>query len=378
MDRLGEMISRQPKKAVFASCVLVIVAFAGLPKLSFEKNLMSLHPKELESIKVRQEIQKKFGSGAQPLLVAWQADSPSMLWQMGKSIDGVFEEMADIESIIDWSSITQLSSGKGVSLAFDEKKLSIIFERYGLDLDSFSNVPVFLKNIARPGVINFDMCGNALIPSFYQRFFMCGSNETEGIAWVYADDAATDILQQKLSAIDPKILVISPESALEGLMAKAKSELLTTVSWVIALVFGILLIFFRSIAKVLLALLPTVLGLLTTMGVMGLLGIKLNLINFIIVPILVGIGLDDGIHILGRYGEHGNIQQTLVSSGRSILMTSLTTCIGFGSLALADYHILAGMGILTLVGVSACFFYSVITLPAILTLKTGERLEIRD
>jgi predicted RND superfamily exporter protein len=133
----------------------------------------------------------------------------------------------------------------------------------------------------------------------------------------------------------------------------------------------ILILFFRRITSVLLVLLPMTMGLLTTAGVMGWCGINLNLFNFIVLPILIGIGLDDGIHILRRHQELGDVEKTLASTGRSVFLTTLTTACGFGSLSLANYHILKGMGLMAIVGVFACFFFSVITLPAILRLQNS-------
>ena len=147
---------------------------------------------------------------------------------------------------------------------------------------------------------------------------------------------------------------------------RQQAEVLTTAVLTMLLVAGIIYLFFRNLTEVGLALLPTALGLITAAGVMGFLGIPINLVNFIIIPILIGIGVDDGIHIVDRFREQGDVAQTLASTGRSVFMTTLTTCLGFGSLALADYHVLASMGILTIVGVSACFFYSTVALPAIL------------
>lgn len=172
-----------------------------------------------------------------------------------------------------------------------------------------------------------------------------------------------------MARLDPAILVVSLERAMANLMDSAKSGLLRTVILATILVMAILLIFFGSLSKTLLVLLPTGLALLTTAGLMGYLGISINLINFIIIPILIGIGLDDGIHIMDRFRENNDIGITLNSTGRSILLTTLTTCLGFGSLALARYQVLSAMGLLTITGVLSCFLYSVFTLSAILHLR---------
>ena len=103
-----------------------------------------------------------------------------------------------------------------------------------------------------------------------------------------------------------------------------------------------------------------------TAGVMGWAQIHLNPFNSIVIPILIGIGLDDGIHIYRRYQEISDMNKTLATTGRSVLVTSWTTMARLGSLSLADYHILRNMGIMAIVGVIACYYFSVITLPVVL------------
>jgi uncharacterized membrane protein YdfJ with MMPL/SSD domain len=241
-------------------------------------------------------------------------------------------------------------------------------------METFASVPLFFDALSEIGAYDLKNCSELeQLPKMYQRFFICDSQTVNGIAWVYAQKGTAAALEQTLAdEVDPDILVISPETAISGLMEKAKTELWETVGLATLMVIVILLAFFKGIKRMLFALLPTLLGLLTTMGVMGYLDVRINLINFIIVPILIGIGLDDGIHIMDRFRELRDVQKTLATTGRSVLLTTLTTCLGFGSLAFAEYHVLAGMGLLTIVGVSACFFYSTVTLPAILQLKIKE------
>lgn len=373
MHRLGAMVGQHPKYMMLVSILLFLGSTFGLTKIGFEKDLMSLHPKELESIEVRRDIQESFGSGAKPLLVAWQAENSDDLWKTGKKIDAALGRLSKEKNVADWTSISTLSAGKALPVEINREVIGDAFSRYGLALETFDALPHFLDALSRPENLSLENCADfEQFPPFYNRFYICKQEKMDGIAWVYAKDGTADSLSRELAAIDQDILVISPESALTNLVGEAKGELFTTVCWAALLVIGIILCFFRRISHTLLALLPTILGLHTTMGVMGLLGVKINLINFIIIPILIGIGLDDGIHIIDRYKEQKDVAQTLSSTGRSILLTSLTTCLGFGSLALADYHILSSMGVITIVGVSACFFYSAVTLPSILQLAAKD------
>jgi len=117
-----------------------------------------------------------------------------------------------------------------------------------------------------------------------------------------------------------------------------------------------------------LSLLPVALGFVITLALMRLLAIDLNFMNIIVLPMVFGLGVDDGIHFVHRLREDGarNPAVALTGAGRPIIVTSLTTMVGFGSLVLADNPGLRSIGHLALIGVGACLVCSVVTLPAVL------------
>ena len=138
-------------------------------------------------------------------------------------------------------------------------------------------------------------------------------------------------------------------------------------------VFIILLIDFRNLRHALFAALPLVIGMVWTLGAMRLLGLDFNFANLVAVPLIVGVGIDNGVHVMHRIrleGEAG-IDVVLRHTGRAILIASLTTMIGFGSLSLASHRGLESLGLLLLIGVGSCLIASVVVLPNLLVL-TGQ------
>lgn len=135
----------------------------------------------------------------------------------------------------------------------------------------------------------------------------------------------------------------------------------------LAVIFLILLLDFRRLRRTVLALVPLVIGAVWMVGVMEVSGLQLTMLNVIAIPLIIGIGIDDGVHILHRYQIEGRYQHEKVfaSTGRAILLTSLTTMLGFGSLVFASYRGLGSMGSALFIGVGTCFLASVLVLPAI-------------
>ena len=110
----------------------------------------------------------------------------------------------------------------------------------------------------------------------------------------------------------------------------------------------LLLITFRGPLG-LLAMLPLLAGSAMMLGCMAIFGMKYNFMNFMAIPVILGIGIDDGVHALHRYQENTSegtmrVYDSYRFVGRAILLTTLTTMIGFGGLLFAHHRGLASLG----------------------------------
>ena len=138
----------------------------------------------------------------------------------------------------------------------------------------------------------------------------------------------------------------------------------------------ILLIDFRSLRDTALALVPLGMGVIWMMGAMRLFEIPFNFANLVAVPLIIGVGIDNGVHVIHRVRLEGRQGMNVVlrHTGRAILIASLTTMIGFGSLALASHRGMASLGAVLLLGVGSCLVTSTVVLPNLLvTLGLVER-----
>jgi hypothetical protein len=124
-------------------------------------------------------------------------------------------------------------------------------------------------------------------------------------------------------------------------------------------------------------LLPVACGTLWTAGLFALFGLKLNFMNIAILPMLLGLGLDYGIHLVYRFRLHGglDVQEALQCTSTAICLGAFTTMIGFGSLALSVNQGIASVGLVALTGMTACLLASLSTLPAALHVWGQQRFE---
>lgn len=138
----------------------------------------------------------------------------------------------------------------------------------------------------------------------------------------------------------------------------------------LAIVFLLVLLDLRSVVDTMCALFPIFMGLICTFGIMGFFNIPLNAANLIVLPLILGIGIDDGVHIIHDYRKfyRGGIYRISSSTSVSIILTSLTTILSFGTLMLAQHRGLQSLGLVLVIGTTCCWLSSLLLLPAILNL----------
>ncbi len=143
----------------------------------------------------------------------------------------------------------------------------------------------------------------------------------------------------------------------------------------------LLFVHFRG-AFGLMATVPLIGSAVLMLGTMYLICMNYNYINLIALPVILGIGIDDGVHALHRYREMtgervDRVRDSFSRVGRAILLTSLTTMIGFGSIAFYTMRGMASFGMVLFLGVGFCFVATVLVLPAVMRVLTRNSTKLQ-
>lgn len=148
----------------------------------------------------------------------------------------------------------------------------------------------------------------------------------------------------------------------------------------LTVVFLIILANFRSVGAAVLVVLPLMLGLVWLGGIMHLVGMKLNFFNVVVFPSVVGIGVDDGVHIYHRYREEGpgSLPFVLKRTGLAVTITTVTTMVGYSGLLLAVHPGLQSIGLAAVIGLGTAFLTAVFVLPAILEILQRRTSTLED
>ncbi len=152
------------------------------------------------------------------------------------------------------------------------------------------------------------------------------------------------------------------------MLALMKKDAFFAVGLIGVITTALIFLFFRNIRMTLIVLSPAAAGLLLTFGVMGLIDLRLSIMNMVILPSLVGIGVDNGIHIVHRYLENrqDGILAAMQTTGKAAILTTLTTMLGFSGLIAADMRGLHSLGLLAVIGFTCCLIATFTLLPAFL------------
>ncbi|MEM9444476.1 MAG: MMPL family transporter [Verrucomicrobiota bacterium] len=147
-----------------------------------------------------------------------------------------------------------------------------------------------------------------------------------------------------------------------------KDSYVQAACWAMVAIIIMIAIHFRNTQQVLITLLPLGVGILWTVGTMGLFGIQFNPANIITLPLVIGIGVAYGVYVVDRYNEEGKVKLFSASTGKAILLSALTTMTGFGCMITGEYVGLVSLGLLMMIGIGYCFIASVLILPQVLNL----------
>ena len=215
------------------------------------------------------------------------------------------------------------------------------------------------------------------VPDYLKSRFTSKQGEVGGFVIVYPSVGLSD--GEQSIAFREDIGTIETEdgrvyhAGSTSLVAAAMLELMIAEApWMVLATFvivaGLMWLNFRSVRWALLALVPLVVGVIWMLLVMALTGVQLNFYNLVVLPAVLGIGNDAGVHLVHRYREEGpgSIIQVLRSTGEHVAMGSLTTMIGFGGLLLSFHPGLRSIGLLAVIGIGTTLVSALVFLPALL------------
>ena len=173
------------------------------------------------------------------------------------------------------------------------------------------------------------------------------------------DTSETAALFAPGSGSPPGARLVSQKRFSRLITAAVSHDFIIFFSISLAAVCLLLIGLFRHPMKVLLALIPVGTGLIGAAGFMGAFGYPVNLFNVVASILIIGLGVEYGIFMVSRLGQ--GMDRT---TDRAVLLSSLTTLVGFGSLSFARHPALNSIGLAVLLGIGGAAASALVVIPA--------------
>lgn len=152
-----------------------------------------------------------------------------------------------------------------------------------------------------------------------------------------------------------------------------KQDLAAMILAAAALTMLILGLTFRRLKAVALAASSLLLALLVMIGLMASAGLSFNLFNAVVIPSIVGIGIDNAVHVMHTWQtEPARFKEAIKQKLPALSLSTLTTGIGFGAMISAHHYGVQTLGALAIIGVLCSFIYTSALLPALLLRRSSK------
>ncbi len=249
----------------------------------------------------------------------------------------------------------------------DDKTIRLVKGEKRKDIDRFREAVAQTSMVTEndiPADLKYVFKGNPSVPGelFYINALPMLELDDGQNAMKFADDIAT-------INIPPHTYYPSSDGIVYGLVLKtmlndAPRVLILSALCIIFFVF----LDFRRFSSTMVVVTPIFLGALWMFGMMWVAGIRLNFFNIIIVPAVLGMSIDNSIHIFHRYKElgPGSLPSVLKTSGLAALLASLTNASAFVGLLFCTHKGLFSIGELAVFGVATCLLSTLVFFPALL------------
>lgn len=172
----------------------------------------------------------------------------------------------------------------------------------------------------------------------------------------------------QVESVDKKITGVSPQVFRSGDLI-ASAYLMAGI-YALLMVVVILVIDFQKVSDALLALVPVLIGFTITFALLEPLGMSINLANIIVLPLMFGIGVDAGVHVIHRFRQAPSARPAGLGdgTGKGISLTSLATIIGFACMMLAHHRGIQSLGFVLASGIGFTWIACLTVMPATLRL----------
>lgn len=382
---------------------LTVGAFALAFQLRFDETMKTMRPKGNRGIDVAAEVGRTFGSGFDSMTLILSGNSPDEVIALAARASEGAEKLVRQGVLYGYSGVTSLIPppdrqrealewlARGRQGTLDMDRVRATFTQaaaaQGMRPEAFEGgLDLLAQAVNLPGPIrveDFQQAGQTEL--LLDRFLQKTDKGWKGAVYLYPP--ANRWRREAPPEVWRLAEQLGPQVALAGTNVVNQVVRRTVIqdAWV-ASILGFLLVEillwldFRSIRQTLFATAPLLIGLVWMAGAMVALGIEMNFINIFVTTMIIGLGVDYGVHVLHRYREirdlpDAEFERGLLETGKAVMAAAISTIWGFGSIMFSSYPGLISTGKVAILGTLACSIVTIALLPAVLSWRRERRMK---
>lgn len=391
LGALARVSYRHPVLALLGLVLAGVIATPGLQRLRVDADLARLLPTTFASVSALEQLEQRFGATGS-IVVVLSGGEPQQLRQHAERLVPKLEALPSIR-YVDHRRPSEWFEQRAL-LYLEEPQLVRATERLRerVDWEVMQQNPLYVSLEDDPApTLEFDdlrpAAVSGLLPSGSGSGYYEDVDAELLVLFARPVFSSTDLgdseraLSEVASVLESSAEAGLPKAELTGRLQKKseqkrqiQSDLSLTSCLAGLLVALYLLWHFRSFKAVLLLGLPLLSGIGLCLGAVGVLYGELNILTAFVGAILIGLGIDHGIHLLGAYAQRlalgGTAEQAVAQAfsgtGRAVLAAALTTIAGFVALTASEFRAFREFGVVSTLGMFSITFAYWWVMPALL------------
>ncbi|RLA74080.1 MAG: RND transporter [Epsilonproteobacteria bacterium] len=389
LENIGMWITKNPIKIIIVMLLISIGIISNLPKITIDTSTEGfLHESDPALIRY-EKFKEQFGQD-EKIMVVIEAKNIFDL-KVLKKLKTLHTELEN--NIPHLNDITSLINARNTRGEGDQLIVEDLFENFPANNEELAEIKkIALNNAMYKNLLyNKDLTFTTIIlePSAYENSAEgdelegFGEDETVNEESEFLTDPsksemvrAADAIAKKFTSEDFNVFVAGSLAVNDYNKQSVQKDMQKFVKLVLLMMMIFLFVVFRRISAVILPIFIVVISLLTTIGIMALVGTPITIPTQILPSFLLAVGIGAVVHLLAMFFKHLNengdrnraIAYSLGHSGLAIIMTSLTTAAGLLSFATASIAPIADLGVFAALGVMIALVNTLILLPALLAI----------
>ncbi|MCB1035236.1 MAG: MMPL family transporter [Acidobacteria bacterium] len=394
---------RRPGWVLGVGLVLTLATGALIPAIGFEDSMSAMRPKGNRGTDGAQRVAEHFGSGFDFTMLVLHGHSLEEVLELTSEASAGAQALVDqgfldgyrgVTSILPPAAAQQqtlewLAAGRRTGGALDPQRVLPEVRRTllaeGMRPEPFEEgLSLLARALERDRPIGLEEIeASEQGRKFLEQQLKGSSDSWKSVLRLYPPDnrwrrEVPPEISSFAARLGPRAVIVGSNAVNERVREIVRFD--AFLAGVVGLILVALLIWldFRSLRDMALSLTPLLVGVVWMLGLMAACGLKANFMNIFVSTMIIGIGVDYGLHMIHRYREieaagGEELEAGLQETGKAIVAAALSTVVGFGSMSLSHYPGLRTTGYVAILGALATAVVAITIVPALLRLTAKKR-----